>query len=273
MENEPAVTAGITPRIVRTLRFTGRKRIERECVRLRLILAEDGRAEAFEGTLDLRGLELPGNAQVIITAERGYDAERFELGTLGEGLITVNRTPLGELGAYGSSLRFRVQVVDPGTKKILASAERLRLFVTEEESILPCRPWPNMGRLAWKLDFQEEGPLLLLNKELPRGAFASHQFACYALPAILREILTRAIRERAEEGGEWEEIDGQSEDWKSQWFKFIEELTGREAPRGNPDDPMFKPEYENWLDEVTRVFCEKQLVNEWKRLREDYGHD
>jgi hypothetical protein len=272
MENEPSVMVKVTPRIVRTLIFTGRKRIEGERVRLKLILAEDGRAEAFEGTLDLRGLDLPGDAHVIITAERGYDAERFELGTLGGGLVTVNRTLLGELGVYGSSLRFRVLVVDPSTKKILASAERLWLFATEEESILPCRPWPNMGRLAWKLEFQEEGPLLLLNRELPRGAFTSHQFVCYALPAILREILDRAIKERAEEGGEWEKID-EPEDWKSQWFRFIEQLTGREAPRGNPNDPRFRTEYENWLDDVIRAFCERQLINDWKRLQEEYSHD
>jgi len=260
----------IVTKTKRTLRLTGRERITRDRARLELILTDDGQAKAFKGALDLRDLGLPGEAYVIIEARRGSDGRRFEVGTVGNGSISITQEDLGELGSYGSGLQFRVLVVDSRTRKILSSAERLRPLALKEMPIL-LYVQRDIGKLAWKIEFsEEEGPLLVLNEDLPLGAFKSPQFACYGLPAVLREILDRAVRERAQEG-EWEDSEeDELEDWKSQWFKFIDELTGLKTPRGNPDDPSFQGEYERWLDEVIQVFCERKTAQEWNNLLREY---
>jgi len=253
----------IATRTKRTLRLTGRGRIKRDRIRLKLILGEDGRAKAFEGTLDLRDLGLPAEAQVVVMAGRGDDVERFEVGTVGDGSISV-RQDLGEIGVYGSGLRFRVLVVDPRTRRILTSAERLQFHTLRERGILPVVP-RDLGKLAWQIEFEEEGPLLVLNKRLPTGAFRSPQFVCYALPAVLREILGRALRERAQEG-EWEEEEDEPEDWKSRWFAFAEKLTDRKAPEGDPDER----EVQEWLDQAILAFCERKTGQDWRRLLGEY---
>lgn len=259
----------ITTKTKRTLRFTERGRITRERARLKLILADDEQTKTFEGTLDLRDLGLPEESYVVIEARRGSDGRRFEIGTVGDGLISITQKDLGELRSYGSGLQFRVLVADPRTRRILASAEKLRPFTMKEMPILPHVRW-DIGKLAWKIEFSEEGPLLVLNRNLPSGTFRSSQFVCYGLPAVLREILNYALRERAREG-EWENSEeDESEDWKSRWFKFAQELTGLKTPRGNPDDPSFREECKRWLDEAIQAFCEKKIAQEWSNLLRGY---
>ncbi|MEM2618863.1 MAG: hypothetical protein QXR87_04700 [Candidatus Hadarchaeales archaeon] len=262
----------VVPKTKHTLRLTGRKRIERDRVRLIFVLNEDGRAEAFQGDLDLRDLELPQEAEVIILVERGNDVERFEIGKVGNGSISIARRDLGEIGGYGLGLRCRVLVVDPHDRKILASAEKLRPITLREKSILPYIRSDRIGKLAWKIEFADEGPCLILNKKLPPGAFGSPYFVCYVLPAVLREILDCAIREKLEEG-EFEEPDDESGDWKSQWLRFAEELTGRKPPVGSPDNPAFRTEYERWIEDVIQTFCERKINKDWERLIREYQHE
>jgi hypothetical protein len=261
----------VVTRIKRTLRLSGRKRITRDLVSLELILNDEGEAEAFKGWLNLNSLELPQDAYVVVEAMHGEDGERFEIGKVGNGSITITRRELEWLKSYGTSLYFRVLVVEPRTRRILASAERLRPFTLREEPLLSHKKG-DIGKLAWDIEFSEEGPLLILNKNLPQGAFRSCEFVCFALPAILREILDRAVREKSDEG--WEEElesrEDESEDWKSQWLRFARELTGLKLPKGSLEDASFRRNYESWVNDVVKTFCMKKTSKEWDSLLRRY---
>lgn len=251
----------------RVLKLVKRERITRDRIRLSLILNDDGEAETFEGLLNLSGLGLPQDAYVVIEAMHGGDVGRFEIGEVGGGLIKIPQKGLEGLKSYGARIQFRVLVVDPHTRRILASAERLRPFPLKEEPLLPYVK-KDIGRLAWEIEFSDEGPTLVINKNLPEGAFKSNEFVCYALPAVLREILSHAVLERAREGEE-EDLE-EPEDWKSQWLRFARELTGSSFRFLNPETAGFQEEFESWIRDAVQTFCDKRAMREWTNLLRGY---
>ena len=69
--------------MIRRFNYTGRKKIPRTKVLIRLIQTADGLL-AFDATFNLEGLSLPGNAHIFIEAYRraffsAFPAARFKI--------------------------------------------------------------------------------------------------------------------------------------------------------------------------------------------------
>ena len=64
------------------INYTGRKRIVREKIRLRL--TEDGAVRLHADTLDLNDLNLPPHARIVIEAQRQTRFARLACGTVAE---------------------------------------------------------------------------------------------------------------------------------------------------------------------------------------------
>ena len=85
--------------MLRTLNFTGRRKIPREAAQITLHREADG-GVTFEADLRLDDFEFPTHAQIFVEAFFKTNTERFAWGTVGERQVPADRR-LRRLGAAG----------------------------------------------------------------------------------------------------------------------------------------------------------------------------
>lgn len=236
--------------VQRRLNSTGRIRITRE--RVNLVLDEPTDLNSFPwatATLDLSGLELPGNANVSIEAYYRSSSMRFPCGSIAE-LVIPKRMQLTEIDR-GGAIRFRILVVAPDTTgQILASADGLRPAVVGEgpdrQPLLPLRE-TDLGSELWKIDVDfRTGPTLLVNNRVP--GLAARIRSAPLLQGLVLPHAFRAILQSLCAAGENEEDDH----WSANWKKFLEEL----GVSAEPDDPSDPDSQHEWIEEAVQRFCD-----------------
>ncbi len=115
----------------RRLNFTARKRIDQQRVAVKIETREDEAAPAFTVVMDLKGLDLPPEADVIIEAYSGRAVLRFPWGKVGALAPPLDR----RLADMPINPSFRVKVIKPG-----ASGMLLAMAIQSEAA---------QGRNAW----------------------------------------------------------------------------------------------------------------------------
>lgn len=203
---------------------TGRKRIRRESIRIRLAEQGNGLPPRFTAEISLdSGLNLDPDARVYLEAYVKSSSMRFDFGTVAA-ISPPERCVLSDIDA-GAYVLFRLKVVAVGTPagKVLASADGIRPTDDsgdKRKSLLPLRTL-DIGEEIWRLEVDKDsGPSLILNSRLPGIADRLKtdlllQGAIY--PEIVRQLAQRILRE----GGEYDEEDSQwVEDWKK-WFRDV----------------------------------------------------
>jgi len=253
--------------MIRTLNYTGRKRIPRSQIQLG-IDEPDKASRNLDVAVKLDDLALPSAASVYVEAYGRAGVKRYSFGKVGKFAAPSDLTLPNAVSL--DNLLFRVLVVDEsGTVgRIVAAADRLRLTTAEKgptRSILPVET-TDLGRLVWRIDFGGERPTLLLNENIPdvmHLAATDVRFFEYVYPAVLKEILTHMV---------W--IDGMNdldtsdtEDWKLQWLRFTEQYVQAQVrPELDEEIPSFDSEAAGqWIEDVVNEFCTKN-VDVWDAL-------
>ncbi len=237
----------------RRINSTGRKRIKRERIEIRMLEVRPGEPLKATASLQLSDLGFPHAARVAIEAYHRSSGMRFDCGTIHE----MNIPPLlvlDEVDQNGAVL-FRVKVVDtgPGMGKLLGSAERIQARSKDEaegrRSLFPVED-RDLGYEVWKVEVDNDvKPVLILNNRIPSLKYhilENPLIQGVLLPAALRIVIRKLADDPAA-------VDDDESEWKQDWLRYCQEelrITG---------DPviMNMDDRKDWVDEVVRRFCEQ----------------
>ena len=235
----------------RRFHFTQRQRISSSDVTIRLY---DNRTPAmFEvHALALDEYRLPPDARVFVEAYRQTVCHRFHWGTV------ASRPPsVWTLNEFGSleGLRFRVKVTARTAPRgqLLAIADRIAP-VTDKgpaRSFLPIELRPlgeEVFRVSW--DTSDE-PILLVNERLGKEIVQSPEFRALAMPAVMREVLTRFVvieRRRPDD----------DTSLCTRWLKFGIRMAGGTTPPESTDheNNVVTDRCLEWIEDAVNGFCE-----------------
>ncbi len=244
---------------IRSFNYTGRRRITREEVQLRLSQLPD-KTISFDADIRLeKSHMLPDDAAVCVEAYRGssYSWMRFPFGKVGDLRAPADRRLTDFDGPEG--ILFRIKVTSP-TKDhglILAEADALSPRTSDEkedalQSLLPVRSDKNLGSRVWRIDFEDK-PVLLVNSALGewRDVVRDRTFMTLVMPTVLEAILVRILL--IDKEGDQDEEAG---DWRSQWLRFIRSM----PVTADLPDIEDKDALEHWIEEAVGAFSRKQRI-------------
>jgi hypothetical protein len=241
---------------VRRFNYTGRKRIEKQLVDIQVEDGDSDSAPTFTAELDLDGLGLPPDAQLIIEAKRERSSRRFHWGT------AANPTPPQDcrLTDMPPNAKFRVMALDPdGSCRILALGDNISAKLEgagSAESLLWLEEM-DLGKDVWRMDFAEPGdnPRMLVNKCIQGISEAARQdeaFQALVLPEALRAVLHRALivedTDISDEDGPW-----------SSWIGFVGEFYKADFPNSSDDAEIDKKAKSDWIDGAVAAFTTQRF--------------
>jgi hypothetical protein len=248
----------------RRLNYTGRKKINRSDIVIRVIEVQD--TIHFDASFTLASYDLDPEAHVYVEAYRGASAvwKRFDFGRVGLLRAPAERS-LNEFGS-ADGIRFRVKVCGSGVRvgKLLAEADAVhpRLPSDDEQ---PGRPLidtapDDLRSEIWRLSFDDTRPVLLINERIPGWSELVREplFRALSAPAIMRQVLTKILVIDADEGDEDDE-----DDWRSAWLTFSSRLAGvGPRPTKTQDATADLEELERWIDDAVNAFSAKSNLFE-----------
>lgn len=235
--------------MLRKLNFTERAKVSRADFQITL-RRDAGGTLAFDPVLRLDTGGLPADARVFIEAYNRTASMRFDCGRVGAIQIPADR----RLTSIGSgSIRFRLKVVAPEDKRILAVADDLRVSEQKPERnaptpLLPVEFSSQLGQLPWRITYEPDSAILELNNQIPdieKRAREDPSFFALVYPAAVREILTQILLVEGHdplEGGD---------DWWNLWIRWAAAQTA--SPR-----PAHRDDMGRWIDDVVGGFCDIQ---------------
>jgi hypothetical protein len=230
---------------------TGRKRIARESVDVRLEPMQAGKPLAAGVTVNLTDHDFPAAAAVVLEAYQRSTGMRFECGTVGRPSVpTVLH--LNEIDA-GERVLFRLKVVDGESAKgkILGMADRIRPANADDldgrKSIFPIMEM-SLDPEVWAVRIDDDGPTLCLNFRIAgfkHKILENSLLQGVILPAAFRTVLESLVDEPVPD-------DDDENDWRSQWLRFLRESFGID------DDlaVMAPNEKREWVDSTVKAFCQ-----------------
>lgn len=252
--------------MIRRFNYTGRKKIPRSKVLIRLIQTADGLL-AFDATPNLEGLSLPGNAHIFIEAYRRAFFRRFSCGTI-QNPNSIKNCILEGLDPRALVL-FRTKVTDL-KGRLVAVADRIIPQRPDEESsdrlsLLPV-DFVDLGKSIWRLDLASDCPSLQLNsrvENIREIARSDTFFLSLVYPEVVRQILCKIIVEENHT-----DPDTDPDDWMSRWLSFAAGLLGkRSLPPTGESEPILQEKL-RWIDDVVEAFCEShQLMEKFIRAQ------
>lgn len=228
--------------------------VELDKLRIGIALDESGSRPAFSLLkLDLSELSLPSPLNVVVVARRGNSEERIELGAVSE--WDKGYQELSEIGSDGS-WGFRVLLVQPGSPKLVAAAERVRPEGQGDSSSFIGLEPADLGQRPWEIVINEtEGRAVIrFNKEIyvsPGAAEADSFFVGMILPEAIRRVaeFVSAAPGVLEEA--WEPF--------KQWLV----LHGITDEPGDTEDQRSE-----WCSQIVTSFCERfEFATRLKDLR------
>ncbi len=236
----------------RRINSTGRRRIMRECVDIRLQPnATEHEPPVASANFRLGDLGFPPNAKVILEAYQRSSGMRFECGTIDN----LNVPPLLRLNEIdnGGSILFRLKIVDAdaATSRILGSADRLRPTSSDDlegrRSIFPISE-RLLGDEVWRVELDEAGPVLLLNCRIlgfKHRILEDPLVQGIIVPAAFRIVLERLVADPIPD-------DNDDADWRTLWLRYLKE-------QFSIDDSLTdlnSDEQHEWVEATIRTFCQ-----------------
>ena len=240
--------------MIRRLNYTGRKKISRSHVMVRLLPAGGG-LYAFESEFDLSGYGFPENASVFIEAYNSVSYMRFPFGTVAERqeprdarLLDITPRPLP---------KFRLKVVD--------QSKRLGLLLGVADKLIPLRPqedlsnrqsllpvdFCDLGDAVWRLDLTD-WPVLELNNRIEsigEAARSGDSFLALVYPEVVRKILYEIVIEQDQTDPGFDDSE-----WTSLWLRYVCSLPGmNEPPSGGSEEARSRRT--EWIEDAVQTFC------------------
>ena len=225
--------------MMRRLNFTGRRRIPRAKVTVRLVPAAGG-VWAFDADYDLGEFDFPPASRVYVEAYNATSYMRFAFGTVAKRetpadlrLAEITRSPLP---------KFRLKVVDDRHGLLLAVADKLLPLRPEEDEtrkqpLLPVE-LTDLGERVWRLELTD-WPVLELNRRIAdvgEAARSADSFLALVYPE------------------DQADPDFDASDWTSLWLRYACALPGVEAPpQGVGEEAAARKT--QWIDQAVEAFC------------------
>lgn len=247
--------------MIRRFNYTGRRKIPRSRVRIRI--AEDGKRRRFDAEIDLDGLRIPQEAFVFVEAYHRAAYRRFDFGTVGSRRIPPDRW-LDGIPVRKPLFRVKAVLLKDGIGRIMAAADRV---VPQEadrsedsrQSLLPV-DYEDLGDRIWALDLDADWPRLRLNTRftgIREAARSGPEFLTLVYPEVFRSILRRAMDE-----GRFDP-DCDDDDWGTLWLRFAcRELGCPHPPQGDDNESRL-----DWIDEAVNAFCvHSQIASHFSKL-------
>jgi hypothetical protein len=238
----------------RRINSTGRRRIPKGKVEIRIADPEPGANLTATLELEIGDLRFPETAVVVLEAYQRSTSKRFECGTVGS--LKIPR-PLDLSGLDQTrGVLFRLRIIDnrdsPG--RVIGAAERISPRSGDEtegrRSIFPIVQ-RDLGSEIWRVQIENDvRPTLVLNNRIP-----AFQHRLLDNPFLQGVLLPAALRTVARylAGNEFA-VDIDEGGWQVEWFEFLrEELEIRHEPPTGEDG-----ERDEWVDSVVQAFCERQ---------------
>ena len=235
---------------------TGRKRIFREDIRIKIVEPGSGLPPIFSADIKLSPeLSLDPTARVYVEPYVGSSSMRFSFGTVAK-VSPPESCVLSDIDA-GANVLFRVKVVDESTEvgRILAAANGIRpesdADGDDRKPLLPLRT-ADLGDEIWRLEIDKDGgPTLTVNSRVPDLADRMRtdvllQGAVY--PEVVRQMVREAF---ADANSDADDDDGWINDWKT----WLADHVGREITEDEISDDE---ELAALANEVAAAFAKKQ---------------
>jgi len=233
---------------------TGRKRILREHVRIRLTDGGPGQPPTFAADIQLPPeLKLDPAAKVYVEPYVKSSSMRFDFGTVAA-MVHPHNCALADIDA-GASVLFRVKVVDEQGEvgRILASANGIR---PEDDSdgddrrpLLPVRS-EDIGEEIWQLEIDKDaGPTLIANSRIP-DLVESLKQDVYLQGVIYPEVVRRLAREVYRNDAGYDDDD----DWVKDWTAWCESQRGKSISNDEIEDA---DAVDALADEIAAAFASK----------------
>lgn len=251
-----------------TFNYTGRVQLERGVAQF--VRASSGSPLVVYFNNALAELKAFAGCDVVLEAHFQTRAQRVALGKVAD--LPRKREVVFSDFADGEGLLFSVKLVEPGTKRIRAVAERFTLMAKGkgrgEEGDAGKKRSPigvkmaeatdDLGGRFWKLALSMDmKPTILLKRGKFSGPSAVNDpaFSVLAKPAIVKEALTYAFIEHHDLFPAW------AKDWYTLGVKVLG--VAEDAPEAEPDagDPDAVSDFcertEKWIDRVAGAFATK----------------
>ena len=249
--------------MIRRFNYTGRQKLPRENINLRL--NRSGSAMTFDVELtSFDNLGLPGSAQVFIEAYHQASYMRFDFGTIAQPQIPPDRPTYGFYD--GSPVNFRVKIIDNSTEAgcILAVADHLNPLRDDGDvkgdPLIPVRMVAGMGQEIWRVVWDATGPVLELNQEhagIKETILQKHIFRSIVLPEVLRTVLTRILIDEMD-------LDEEHAERAKLWLKFVSSFHNETEP----EDEEF-PTVDGWVNRVVQSFCSRhRFFDAWRTAQQ-----
>lgn len=250
--------------MIRRLNFTGRRKLSRADVTIRLAAGADGRP-VVHASFDLASHGLPPASRLFVEAYRQTSWQRFDFGTVA--VPGPREAAVLRAFATAQGVKFRVRVVEAEptgrAPRILAHADDLRPASPAKGrgglSLLPV-DWGELTTHTWKLEVDEEsGPLLLVSRTLvpDRESFVgSREFVSLVLPSLLATVLSRALLRAGEVEGD------EAEGWAADWLRLARSLPGVGAPPERGRGSALGDDEEDWVEAAVDAFARNHGVAE-----------
>jgi len=263
-----------------TFNYTGRVQLERGVAQFVQASAVAPLSVYFYNAI--AELKPFAGCDVVLEAHFQTRAQRVALGKV-EALAKKVEVVFGDF-ADGEGVLFSIKLVEPGTKKIRAVAERFTLLKKGKGKgedgdsgkkrspigVKWAEPADELGGRFWKLALSKSSkPTILLKRGKFKGLsdVNSPEFSVLAKPAIVKEALTYAFVENFDDFPPW------AKDWYALGVKVLG--VADDAPEEEPDtdDASAVEEYrertQKWIDAVAAAFATKcgheSVTSEFKR--------
>jgi hypothetical protein len=247
--------------MIRRLNYTGRKKIPRSRITVRLIALDEG-PYAFTAEFDLSGFNFPNDADVFIEAYNIGSYMRFPFGTVGQRrdptdtrLVDISSRPLP---------KFRLKVVDQRKRHglLLGVADKLIPLRPQEDmankqSLLPV-DFCDLGDRVWKLDLSD-WPVLELNNRIDgigEAARSGESFLGLVYPEILRQILNEIVIVQDETDPGFDDSE-----WTSLWLRYVCSLPSVSEPPSGASEEARARRIE-WIEDAVAAFCRSRQARQ-----------
>lgn len=232
------------------LNYTGRRRITRDRVSLRVVWETDPPVLDIR-SVDLSGLTLQPDAAIVVEAYHQTNYLRLECGTVEAPLFGTHRLD-GFSGVEG--VLFRVKVVGQSgatAGRLLAVADRLPPTSDDEATarvpLLPFRGSDELGHRIWKLDLAGDRPEVVVSSRVGNWRQYAKQpaFVATVYPEVLRQVAGWVV-DNADQLAE-------PDSYVALWGRY---LAGLDA-----DPRKVSPEErDDWADEVANSFASRNKL-------------
>jgi hypothetical protein len=242
----------------RQFNYTHRKRITRDDARVRITRNGNG-GLVFDVTLQLGEYKFDSSAnsaRVFVEAYRGATAswKRFDFGTVTD-IVPPEDRALDEFEVPEGVL-FRIRVTASGGESdglLVGEADAIQPLLPGQaddhvQPLIQHMPSDGIGDELWRIDFNGDMPLILINSRLAIGVdqfLMDSRYRAVFSSAVMRQVLTRILLIEKDSGDEDDDSD-----WRQRWVRFGVKMAGAACP----DEGEDIQEFETWIDQAVEAF-------------------